>query len=226
MFFSHYPAAGPLGLLGNRHRVRNAVVDPRPPENGQIWFNHEERGASMRAWRLRQGVLAASTLVVANTFCLFAYTQAQTQDDPRNFHGTFTGEIKAVLYVSDVEQSVPFYRDVLGFDFAGFANSHGEPYYGEMVAKDVKFGLHEPMSDDQEPKVGKQRLYFRVLDLESHRARVLARDGNPGEIRRTDWMDMFLVRDPDGNEIVFAVTDSTRHSINPWNTHAATTKGN
>jgi len=148
------------------------------------------------------------------------------QDSSRNAHGTFTGEIKAVLYVSNVEHSVPFYRDVLGFDFTGFANSNGEPYYGEMVAKDVKFGLHEPMSDDQKSKVGKQRLYFRVLDLQAHRTRVEARGGNPEEIRTTDWMDLFLVRDPDGNEIVFAMTDPERHSINPWNTHAAVTEGN
>lgn len=140
----------------------------------------------------------------------------QPLHDPRDAHGTFTGDIKAVLYVSDVEKSAPFYRDVLGFDFLGFANSKGQPYYAEMAAARVKFGLHEPTSSSQEAKVGQQRLYFRVRDLRAHRARVLARGGEPGEIKVTSWMDMFTVRDPDGNEVVFAVTDPGRHTSNPW----------
>jgi predicted enzyme related to lactoylglutathione lyase len=141
-----------------------------------------------------------------------------TRDDPKKAHGTFTGEIKAVVYVTDVEKSGPFYRDVLGFEFEGFANSGGQPYYAEMVAEGIKFGLHEPMSEGQESKVGQQRLYFRIIDLSAQHSRVTAWGGDPGRIKTTDWMDMFLVRDPDGNEIVFAVTDPERHSINPWNT--------
>ena len=136
--------------------------------------------------------------------------------DARDAHGTFTGEIKPVLYVSDVETSAPNYRDVFGFEFQGYADLKGEPYYAEMLAGDVKFGLHEPVSPDQEEKVGKTRLYFRLLDLEAHHARVAARGGEPGEILRRSWMDMFIARDPDGNEIVFAVTDSTRHTSDPW----------
>ncbi|MDH3196891.1 MAG: VOC family protein [Candidatus Krumholzibacteria bacterium] len=142
----------------------------------------------------------------------------RAEDDPRQAHGTFTGAVKPVLYVADVEKSAPFYRDVLGFEFQGFANTKGEPYYAEMVAGEQKFGLHEPTSSGQEARVGQQRLYFRVNDLEPHHARVVAWGGEPGEIKKTAWMDMFIVRDPDGNEIVFAVTDPDRHSINPWNT--------
>lgn len=140
------------------------------------------------------------------------------QNDPREAHGIFTGEIKPVLYVTDVEKSAPFYRDVLGFAFEGFARLDGNPYYVEMAAAGIKFGLHEPTSTEQVTKIGQERLYFRVEDLEGHRSRVLAWGGAPGEIKLTGWMDMFMVRDPDGNEIVFALTDPERHSSNPWNT--------
>jgi predicted enzyme related to lactoylglutathione lyase len=142
----------------------------------------------------------------------------ETQSDPRNAHGIFTGEIKAVIYVTDVEKGAPYYRDVFGFAFDGFANLDGEPYYAEMVAGEVKFALHEPTSPGQEAKIGQQRLYFRVRNLDDQYMRVAAWAGDPGEIKRRDWMDMFIVRDPDGNEIVFAVTDPERHGINPWNT--------
>jgi len=93
---------------------------------------------------------------------------------------------------------------------------HEEPYYAEMVAKDVKFGLHEPVSPEQKSKVGQQRLYFRVKDLEEQHFRIITHGGQPGEIKKTSWMDMFTVLDPDGNEIVFAVTDPERHNSNPW----------
>ena len=144
--------------------------------------------------------------------------ELRAQDDARDAHGFFTGEIKAVLHVTDVEASVPFYRDVLGFGFEGFADIDGHPYYAEMAAGATTFGLHEPTSSRQEDKVGQQRMYVRIRDLQAHRSRVVARGGEPSEVRETSWMDMFVVRDPDGNEIVFAVTDPARHSVDPWTT--------
>jgi predicted enzyme related to lactoylglutathione lyase len=124
--------------------------------------------------------------------------------------------VKPVLYVSDVEARVPFFRDVLGFEFLGFSEIEGAPYYAEMAAGSLKFGLHDPMNPEQEDWVGHQRLYFRVSDVHEHRDLVASAAGNPGEVRETDWMDMFIVRDPDGHEIVFATTDPAKHSIDPW----------
>ena len=131
-------------------------------------------------------------------------------------HGEFTGDIKSVLYVSDVEVSARFYRDVLGFELLDFAELQGQRYYCEMAAGGRKFGLHEPTAPDQRPQIGQQRLYFRVRDLLAHRTRILAWQNSPGEIKGTDWMDMFVVRDPDGHQIVFATTDPAQHGIDPW----------
>jgi catechol 2,3-dioxygenase-like lactoylglutathione lyase family enzyme len=155
-------------------------------------------------------------LLLVPLLAVLLSTPGLAGDDPRQAHGVFTGEIKAVLYVRDVEKSAPFYRDVLGFGFLGHAELDGQPYYAEMTAANVKFGLHEPMSAAQEARVGQQRLYFRVADLQAHRARLLAWGAQPDDIRETAWMDMFIVRDPDGNEIVFAVTDPGRHASDPW----------
>ena len=155
------------------------------------------------------------TLILAILLLAMGAT-GHTTNTSRDIHGVFTGEIKAVFYVTDVEKSAPFYHDVLGFVFQEFANLDGQPYYAEMLAAGVKFGLHEAVSDGQESKIGQQRLYFRVKDLSAHRSRILAWDGKPTEIVKTDWMDMFMVRDPDGNEIIFAVTDLGKHPIDPW----------
>jgi predicted enzyme related to lactoylglutathione lyase len=167
---------------------------------------------------------AAILLVVPLAF-LVLVARGESEKDARSAHGRFTGEIKPVIYVSDVEKSAPFYRDALGFDFQGYANRNGEPYYAEMICAGVKFGLHEPVSEGQGAKVGKQQLYFRVEDLPAHRERVAAWNGEPGEIRATAWMDMFTVQDLDGNEIVFAVTDANRHTSNPWRARGESSPG-
>lgn len=130
--------------------------------------------------------------------------------------GPFLGQVKPVLYVKDVEVSAPFYRDVLGFEFLGFSEIEGVPYYAEMAAGSLKFGLHNPMNSEHEEWVGHQRLYFRVHDVQEHWESVSTGVVELGEVRESEWMDMFIVRDPDGHEIVFAATDPSKHSIDPW----------
>ncbi len=136
--------------------------------------------------------------------------------DDRTAHGGFTGEVKPVLFVKDVQGSAPFYRDALGFELLSYAGSKEDPYYAELSAGGSKLGLHEPTSPGQATRIGQARIYLRVKDLERHRARVAAWGAEPGPVVKTDWMDFFIARDPDGNEIAFAVTDPDRHSIDPW----------
>lgn len=128
----------------------------------------------------------------------------------------FTGEIKPVIYVTDVTASEPFYEHVFGFGFDGYAGDPADPYYAEMLAGPQKFGLHEPVQPGDEKRVGRQRLYFRVIDVEAQRKFVESNGGEAGDIVHRAWMDFFTARDPDGNEIVFAVTDPARHHGGVW----------
>ena len=153
------------------------------------------------------------TAVCSLVLTVFVVTGEARGED---FHGEFTGDIKPVIYVSDVEQSAPFYRDILGFVFDGYAGDKANPYYAEMLAGPTKFGLHEPTMSGDESRIGQQRLYFRVRDLDAHSRQVQAQGIEVKEIFRRSWMDYFLVKDPDGNVIVFAVTDSERHTSEPW----------
>lgn len=139
---------------------------------------------------------------------------AQERSD-RHEHGGFTGEIKPVLYVEDVEASSEFFRDRLGFTFLGFSELESGPYYAELAVADQKLGLHEPTSEAERERVGRQRLYVRVRDLDAHRRRVEAWGLTVKSSRETDWMDYIVVADPDGHEIVFAETGE-RHPIDPW----------
>ena len=130
--------------------------------------------------------------------------------------GEFLGQVKPVLYVNDVKASTGFFRDVLGFAFVSWADNEESPYYAEMAAGDQKFGLHAPRDTAERARVGRQRIYFRVRDVEAHHKRVLACKGRPGPVERTAWMTMFAVTDPDGHEIVFAETDPAIHTVDPW----------
>jgi len=78
--------------------------------------------------------------------------------------------------------------------------------------------VRSPQADErgEEGWVGHQRIYFRVTALAEHRSRIQSRSGAPGEIIETDWMDMFIVRDSDGHEVVDLAADSTKHTIDPW----------
>ena len=162
-----------------------------------------------------QAELLAATAFVAMTTLVPQLSPVQAKQ--ADSHGGFTGDIKSVLYVSDVEASARFFDEVLGFGFLGLTNlPSGEPYYAELAANGRKFGLHEPVNEQQEERIGQQRIYFRVGDLDAHRARLEARDVAVGETVRTDWMDFFIVRDADGHEIVIALTDPERHGTDPW----------
>ena len=131
-------------------------------------------------------------------------------------HLELSGQLKSVLYVVDVKKSALFYRDTLGFDLLNDILNEKEPYYAEMASGETKFGLHAPGSDRERERVGKQRLYFRVEDVNAHRDFVGSCGGKPGEIFETAWMTMFSVTDLDGHEITFAETDPAKHTINPW----------
>ena len=162
---------------------------------------------------MRSNTSRALDLVLASALLAAA---APARADDRAAHGSFTGEVKPVLYVADVEESAPFFRDVLGFELLSYSGAEDDPYYADLAAGDLKLGLHEPSAPGQERRVGQQRIYFRVKDLARHRARVVAWGAEPGPVVETGWMDYFIVHDPDGHEIVFAVTDPERHPIDPW----------
>lgn len=151
----------------------------------------------------------------------------RAEHDPvKQPHGTFTGDVKIVFYVHDVQKSVKFYRDVLGFTFHHFHDyESGEsvkewtranpPIYAEMSFAGRRFGLHLPQNDWEKQAVGKLKIYFRVNDLEAHHRRVEALGGNPSPLKKRPWMDMFRVSDPDGHRLYFAFTQDDVHG-NPW----------
>lgn len=125
----------------------------------------------------------------------------------------FTGEMLPVFYVRDVERSVKFYRDILGFEFHHFWDygqskevrqwaAAGSPVYAEMAAGDLKFALHLAQQP-YELQVGGVVHYFHVRDVDAHHRRVAQQGGEPSGLVERPWMRMFSVTDPDGHRFFF-----------------------
>jgi len=147
------------------------------------------------------------------------------QED-RDLHGEFTGQVIFPIYVSDVERSASFYRDVLGFRFLGYYdeaqrryveswNDSIPPIYAGFEAGDQTFGLHKPVNEAQERFIGSGRYYFRVKNLKNHRRRIQSWGGRPSEISSTALLTRFYIVDPDGLRIYFAVT-AQGAPLDPW----------
>ena len=125
----------------------------------------------------------------------------------------FTGEMLPVFYVRDVDRSVEFYRDILGFEFHHFWDygqskevrqwaADSPPVYAEMAAGDLKFALHLAQQP-YELQVGGVVHYFRVRDVDAHHRMVAQQGGEPTALVEHPWMRMFSITDPDGHRVFF-----------------------
>jgi predicted enzyme related to lactoylglutathione lyase len=166
----------------------------------------------------------ASLLLLLAAVCLGAQSAADGQDTDSS--PAFTGELIFPIYVSDVEVSAVFYRDVLGFEFLGYYDYETNAYvrdwqdteppkYAGFVAGDQKFGLHKPANERQDECVGCGRYYFRVRDLDAQHARVSAHGVRVSPIHSSALLRRFHVPDPDGVMIFFAETASEA-PLDPW----------
>ena len=127
-------------------------------------------------------------------------------------HGSFTGEILPVFFVTDVLRSVEFYKAV-GFEFHHFFDYAAEeevpewlhdepPIWALMSAGSQTFALHRvPPSADL--VVGGMRHYFLMEDVDRHYERVQSLGVEAGPLTDRPWMKMFSVLDPDGHLIFF-----------------------
>jgi catechol 2,3-dioxygenase-like lactoylglutathione lyase family enzyme len=112
------------------------------------------------------------------------------------------------LFVRDVEGSVRFYRDVLGFQFQGFWDpvsktasqdwrGPGGPEYAELRVGAARIGLM-PAPDKSQPS-GRVEMALHVDDARQDHARIKAAGAAPTELAQQAWgATAFFVTDPDG----------------------------
>ena len=68
---------------------------------------------------MRRPLLPTLLLLAVGTTLLTASLRKSDSQEAGSLY--FTGQVKPVIYVSDLEKSSPFYLDVLGFVFLKYA---------------------------------------------------------------------------------------------------------
>ena len=106
------------------------------------------------------------------------------------------------LSVADVDRSIAFYRDVLGFE------ARPAPA-AEVVSGPARIALTTAATANDSTGEARPRgaaiLFFETDDVQGMHQEVVARGGSASELERVNWikMRMFQVQDPDGHTLWF-----------------------
>jgi lactoylglutathione lyase len=96
------------------------------------------------------------------------------------------------LYVSDMERSAAFYRDLLGIPL------EGDDDWQEASLGGVRFALHRTHEGIGELSSGTVQVNLEVADVDAAAERLRAAGVEVGQAMRDDWGAALEVRDPDG----------------------------
>ena len=99
------------------------------------------------------------------------------------------------LYVSDMERSAEFYRDLLGIPL------QGDDDWQEARLGGTRFALHHAHEGIGELSSGTIHLNLEVEDVDEAAAHLRAAGVDVKETMREDWGAAVRVRDPDGYEL-------------------------
>jgi predicted enzyme related to lactoylglutathione lyase len=103
------------------------------------------------------------------------------------------GRINVVyLYVSDLERSASFYRDVLGVPLEGDGD------WQEASLGGVRFALHRAHEGVGPLSSGTIHVNLEVDDIDAAAERLRAAGVEAGETMREDWGSALELIDPDG----------------------------
>lgn len=114
------------------------------------------------------------------------------------------------LSVADVDRSIAFYRDVLGFESRAPARGDGLSVVAEVLSGPARIQLSTAATAGDSRGEARPRgaaiLFFETDDVVGLRADIAARGGKVSELERVNWIKMrvFQIADPDGHTLWFA----------------------
>lgn len=98
---------------------------------------------------------------------------------------------RVILFTSNMDQMVAFYRDVLGFKLK--TNDKG---WKTFDAGSCEIALH---SGGRKPAPRSPKIQFDVRDVAATREALIARGAKMGKVSSKDGLDLCGGKDPDGN---------------------------
>jgi len=124
--------------------------------------------------------------------------------DPRLAEPQITAPVSRALGARDVDRTVAFWRDVLGFEVTErMPDGAVEVRSGRARIHFGAFDAAPDFSKDGPP--GSAIVFFDTDDVAAMHAAVRRRGGQPSELERVNWIKrtVFEVRDPDGHVVWF-----------------------
>jgi catechol 2,3-dioxygenase-like lactoylglutathione lyase family enzyme len=100
-----------------------------------------------------------------------------------------------VFYVSDIEASLAYFTQKLGFGYDAAQNS---PEFRGLSDGQSKVGFGLVLASAETPKAGSVELYFKTNDLEGLRSSYIGKGIEPTAIVHQPFGSIFSVRPPDG----------------------------
>jgi predicted lactoylglutathione lyase len=168
--------------------------------------------------------------VLSLSLLLLSSIAVSGDDTSESLIEEFTGEVLTQLYVTDVRESVSFYK-ALGFkhdyyyDYKNdtYTRIWDQPYppeYAEMKQGTIRIAM-TTADEPEQVYGGGVRHYFLVFDVDRQYAMAKANGivPEPDEVEERPWMNFFTVSDPDNHQIVLgqknqAYYDSARDQLN------------
>jgi predicted enzyme related to lactoylglutathione lyase len=148
--------------------------------------------------------LATALLEIAREHGFSSWRALKAQIDDRRAK-KIVSPVMRFLPVADVNRSVAFYRDVLGFEVRQVEGGM-EAVLGPAR---IRFGAEGYAPGDSAFETlrppGSAILFLQSDDVVATRSAIRVRGGSPSEIENVNWikMRMFEIRDPDGNVLWF-----------------------
>jgi catechol 2,3-dioxygenase-like lactoylglutathione lyase family enzyme len=115
-----------------------------------------------------------------------------------------TAPVSRVLGAKDLDRTVAFWRDVLGFEIGGRDEDGGVEVTSGPAR--IQFGKLDAAPDfSKETSPGSAIVFFDTDDVAAMHAKVRRRGGRPSGLEKVNWIkrSVFEVRDPDGHVIWF-----------------------
>jgi predicted enzyme related to lactoylglutathione lyase len=124
--------------------------------------------------------------------------------DPRLAEPQITAPVSRWLGARDVERTVAFWRDVLGFEVSGQSDDGGVEVRSGRAR--IHFGELDAAPDfAKEGPPGSAIVFFDTDDVVAMQAAIRRRGGSTSELEKVNWIKrtVFEIRDPDGHVIWF-----------------------
>lgn len=123
--------------------------------------------------------------------------------DPRLVEPQITAPVSRRLGARDVDRTVAFWREVLGFEVRESSEGGAELHSGRAR---IRLGSLDSAPDfSKEGPPGSAIVFFDTNDVEAMHAAIRRRGGQPSDVEKVNWIKrrVFEVRDPDGHPIWF-----------------------